>query len=488
MSTSLAGAQRLQGDFTSYSSQFQSGRTFLSTGSAPSTVGRSDKNGAFPLSATLDQSFAWNRLEFAGADQEALTSTTELSLFSQLGSLENGRLTLDAAGGVTLASTEDFGFSGSGDSAWFMQPGSSLVYERRLGQVTLTVYDRFAARPDALVSFLGPLQGTSLVPFIATMQNDLGMALNWQPLDDLSLTLNYNWASSQSARSSSETPPFNPHGNLDVLAARDINSVLASVAWQASPVMRFGLRAGASWSSFEEEFSNDGNQWHGGLFADLKLPFEQILKLEAGAQGMNFERPEPVGIYIPFGIPSSPASFVTGSGDDRDLGATPYYTLSLGGPLGRRFSHQLSAGSEASLGLLSNYVEARFVNYTLSAQLWKGADLGLGGFYEDVQNSGGVFASDTSVHGFTATLRQTWHRFTFSAGYGHTRFDSDAHPASLVRLFATADQHAFHTSASYQICQRATVSLAWQRIVSDFAAVPDDLVQDRLTMNLRWMF
>ncbi len=488
MSTSLAGAQRLQGDFTSYSSQFQSGRPFLSTGSAFSGAGRSEKSGAFPLSATLDQSFAWNRIAFAGADQEALTSTTELSIFSQLGSLKDGRLTLDAAGGVTLASTQDFGLSGSGDSAWFMQPGSSLVYERKLGQVTLTVYDRFAARPDALLSFFGPLQGSSLVPFIATRQNDLGVALNWQPLEDLSLTLNYNWASSQSARSSSETPGFNPHGNLDVLAARDIHSVLAGVAWQASPVMRLGLRGGASWTSFDEDFSNDGNQWHSGIFADLKLPFEQILKLEAGAQGMNFERPAPVGIFIPLGIPSSPASFVTGSGDVRDLDATPYYTLSLGGPLGKRFSHQLSAGREASLGLLSNYIEARFVNYTLSAQLWKGADLGLGGFYEDVQNSGGVFASDTSVHGLTATLRQTWRRFTFSAGYGHTRFDTDAHTASLVRLFATADQHAFHTSASYQICQRTTVSLAWQRIVSDFAAVPDDLVQDRLMMNLRWMF
>ena len=27
------------------------------------------------------------------------------------------------------------------------------------------------------------------------MQNDLGAVLTWQPLDDLELTVNYNWAS-----------------------------------------------------------------------------------------------------------------------------------------------------------------------------------------------------------------------------------------------------------------------------------------------------
>lgn len=488
MSTSLAGGLRLQGDLTSYSSQFQTGLSFLSTSSASNEADQLEKVGDLRFSASLDQSFAWNRLEFGGAEQEALTSTTGFSIFSQYGSLEDGRLTFDAAGGVTLASTHDFGLSSSGDIAWFIEPGSSLVFEKKFGQVSLTVYDRFSVRPDAFLSFLRVFPGTPLAPFFATQQNDLGFVLNWQPLDDLLFTLNYNWATSQSARGSSETVGFNPHGNLDVLAERDIHSVLASVAWQASSVMRLGIRASASWTSFVEDFSNDGDQWHGGLFADLRLPFEQMLKVEVGAQGMNFEKSAPVGIFAFLGNPSSLASFVTSSGDNRSLGVTPYYTISLGGPLGKRFSHKFSAGREASLGLLSNYIEAHFVNYGLQARLWKGADLGVSGFFEEVKNSGGVFASNTDVYGLSTTIRQTWRRFTFTAGYSYTFFDTDARPSSRVRLFATADQHAFHASSSYNLSQGAALTLSWQRIFTDFAGISDELVQDRLTMGLEWIF
>ncbi len=488
LSMSLSGALRMQADLTGYHSQFQQARRF--PGAVDEPAARAPASGR-PLSATLDQAFEWNRVEFAGAGQEALFSTTGLSVSMQHGTLDSGRLTLDAAGGVTLASSDDFQLSsGGGGTAWFMQPGSSLVFERRVGDVMISAYERFAARPDASLSFLGQFQGTVLAPFFAAMQNDLGTVLAWQPRQDLELVLNYNWASAQALRSAGDSFGFNPHDDLDVLANRDIHSVLATLTWRVGPAVSAGLRGGHAWTSHEESFANDGRQWHAGLFADLRLPLRQHLHLQAGAQGMSFDAPEPLGVFFPPfpATPASPAAFVTNHGDSAELNASPYASFSLGGPLGERLSHQLSGGREAALGLLSNYVEAYYVNYEVQARLWAGAAMNLSAFYEDLKDSGGVFATDTQVRGGSLLLHQKWRRFIFSAGCGLNRFDVDSQSASLVRLSASMRQPMVQAGVSCQICPGASLNLDWMHLVTDVDAASDDAVQDRLSLGLRLRF
>lgn len=487
MSMSLSGALRMQADLTGYHSQFQQARRFPTAVDA--AVARDPASGR-PLSATLDQAFEWNRIEFAGAKQEAMFSTTELSVSMQHGTLDSGLLTLDAAGGVTLASSDDFRLSSAGGTAWFMQPGSSLVFERRLGNVTLSFYESIAARPDAALSYFGELQGSMYAPFFAAMQNDLGTVLAWQPRQDLELSLNYNWASSQAIRSPGDSFGFNPHGDLDVLANRDIHSLLTTLTWRACRVVSTGLRAGHAWTSYEESFSNDGRQWHAGLFADLRLPLQHRLHLEAGAQGMSFDEPRPVvAFWVPFPfILATPAALFSNHGDSTDLDASPYASFSLGGPLGERLSHQLTGGREASLGLLSNYVEARYVNYEVQARLWAGAAMNLSAFYEDLKDSASLFAADSLVRGGSLLLQQKWRRFTFSAGCGLTRFDVDAQDASWVRFFGSTRQLVFQTGVSCQICPGASLNLAWMHLVMDENFTTEDLVQDRLSLGLRLRF
>lgn len=484
LSMSLSGALRMQADLTGYHSQFQQAWRF------PGAVDEAAVSGR-PLSASLDQAFEWNRIEFAGARQEALFSTTGLSVSMQHGSLDSGRLTLDAAGGVTLASSDDFQISsGGGGTAWFMQPGSSLMFERRVGDVTISAYERFAARPDASLSFLGWLKGTMLAPFFAAMQNDLGTVLVWQPRQDLELSLNYNWASSQALRSPGESFGFNPHGDLDVLANRDIHSLLAMLTWRVSSVVSTGLRGGHAWSSFEDSFANEGRQWHAGLFADLRLPLRHRLRLEAGAQGMSFDEPMPVLLFfLPFqSFPASPAALVTNHGDSTDLKSSPFASFSLGGPLGERLSHQLTGGREAALGLLSNYVEAHYVNYEVRARLWAGAAMNLSAFYEDLKDSGGLIAADTLVRGGSLLIQQKWRRFTFSSGCGLTRFDVDPQDASRLRIATSLRQPVYQAAVACQICPGASLNLAWMHLVTDVAAASDDAVQDRLSLELRLRF
>ncbi len=487
MSMSLSGALRMQADLTGYHSQFQQARRFPAAVDAAAP--RAPASGRL-LSATLDQAFEWNRIEFAGARQEAMFSTTELSVSMQHGTLDSGLLTLDAAGGVTLASSDDFRLSSGGGTAWFMQPGSSLVFERRLGDVTISFYERFAARPDAALSFLTWWKGSMLAPFFAAMQNDLGTVLAWQPRQDLELSLNYNWASSQALRSPGDSFGFNPHGDLDVLANRDIHSLLTTLTWRASRAVSTGLRAGHAWTSYEESFANEGRQWHAGLYADLRLPLRHRLHLEAGAQGMSFDEPGPMGIFfLPFqSFPASPAALVTHHGDSTDLNASPYASFSLDGPLGERLSHRLTGGREAALGLLSNYVEARYVNYEVQARLWAGAAMSFSAFYEDLKDSAGFFAADTLVRGGSLMLQQKWRRFTFAAGCGLTQLDSENQDVSRVRFSTSLRQPVFQAGVSCQICPGASLNLAWMHLATDLKWTEEDVVQDRLSLGLRLRF
>lgn len=489
LNVSRAGALRLQGDLTGYHNQFQHERRFLSVEPRLGGQGLSSQQ---PISGSLGQSFEWNRIgsESLGYswNEDAVFSTTALSLRGQFGTLDTGRLTLDLAGGITQSLTDDLSLpSSGGDTAWFVQPGSSLVYEQRFGDVTLGIYDRFSARPDSTLVSEPFLRGTVWAPFFAAMQNDLGAVLSWQPLDDLELTVNYNWASSQVMQSGTYwryNPWYDyPQYNLAALADRDIHSVLASLSWKACSAASLGVRGGYSWTQYAEDFANDGQQWHVGLFADVSLPLKQHFSVEVGAQGMSFDERQPFGLGSSIWDPTITLDPVTNE-DPSDLNTSPYARLSLGGPLGERFSHQLSLGREAALGLLSNYVETNYANYGVQAKLWKGAAVNLSGFYEDLQDSGGRFAQDTEVFGGSLLLQQKWRYLTLTAGYAYTNFDTEAQLQTLRGYSGFTCQHVIQAGAICQLTPTSSLNLSWQR----FEIENSSFTQDRLSLGLRVQF
>jgi hypothetical protein len=390
LSDSNAGATRLRGDLTGYTSQYQAGRSSISPWSG--TLLKPEASQKFAqgtLGMALDQAFEWNEVDSGFFRRDAWLSSTMLSVSASHGSLETGLLSLNAAGGVILADSDDLILSsGNGDVGWFMQPGSSLTYDVKIGDVTISLYDRFSARPDAVLNTQAWFPGLVLSPFFATRQNDLGAAVTWQMRTDLSLTLNYNWASSSPVRS-----VFGDFGE------RDIHSVLASLSWDACKAARLGIEGGYAWTAYESDFDADGEQWHTGLFAEVSLPFEHRLRLDAGVQGMSFER-LPDSIVFVGGSPFDGllAHWIrTNTGDNADLSLSPFYTLTLSGRLSESVVHELSAGYEASLALVSNYLQAHFVNYGIQAALWRGASLGVSGHFEMVEDSGGFFAGDTTA-------------------------------------------------------------------------------------------
>lgn len=481
LNVSQSGALRLQGDLTGYHHQFQHERRFLNVEPRLGGQGLASQQ---PFTGSLEQSFEWNY----AWNEEAMFSTTALSLRGQYGTLDTGRLTLDLAGGITQSLTDDLSLpSSGGDTAWFVQPGSSLVYEQRFGDVTVGVYDRFSARPESTRGRGFYQRGTVWAPFFAAMQNDLGAVLTWQPLDDLELTVNYNWASSQAIQNASVSwfDPWSdyPLNNLDALADRDIHSVQASLSWKACSAASLGVRGGYSWTQYEENFANDGQQWNVGLFADVSLPLKQRLSVEVGAQGMSFEDPQSI-VFASLPLDPTPTPDPVTNADPSDLNATPYVHLSLGGQLGPRFSHQLSLGRESALGLLSNYVETYYANYGVQAKLWKGAAVNLSGFFEDLQDSGGRFAQDTEVFGGSLLIQQKWRYLTLTAGYAYTQFRALADPHRSFPPSGSSRQHVIQAGATCQLTPMSSLNLSWQR----FEIESSSFTQDRLSLGLRVQF
>lgn len=486
LSDSIAGATRLRGDLTGYPSQYQAGRSSLSPWSGTLMKPEaSQKSGQGTLGMALDQTFEWNEVDSDWwSKRDAWLSSTMLSVSASHGSLETGRLSLNAAGGVILADSDDLILSSSqGDVGWFMQPGSSLTYDVKIGDVTIRLYDRFSARPDAVLNTQGLFPGFALSPFFATRQNDLGAAVTWQIRTDLSLTLNYNWASSSPVRS-----VFGDFGE------RDIHSVLASLSWDACKAARLGIEGGYTGTAYESDFNADGEQWHAGLFAEVSLPFEHRLRLNAGVQGMSFER-LPDAIVIVGGGPFDgnlfdpiPGRIFTNTGDNSDLGPAPFYTLTLSGRLSENVVHELSAGYEANLALVSNYLQSHFVNYGIQAELWRGASLGISGNFEMAEDSGGLFAGDTTSYGGVANLQQRLGRLTLSASYGFTHFESDRQPQTWVGVSRTTDQQAMGLTAAWQLCPKSLLYLGWQRFSTELEGLDNTADQTRVMLGMRVVF
>lgn len=204
---------------------------------------------------------------------------------------------------------------------------------------------------------------------------------------------------------------------------------------------------------------------------------------------MEFDALQPPTIFAgPFN--PTPNQLSTNTGDQSDLSISPYYSLTLTGRLCQAVTHELSAGYEASLSLPSNYVQSHYVNYGLHAALWKGAALGLSGFFEDARDSGGIFAADRTLMGGVAQLEQKiGSKLSLSLGYGFTHGNPEAQPQATLITSNDFNQHAYSAAIAYQLCPKSSLRLGWQHFETEIEnSFFNSTRQDRVTLGMRVVF
>ena len=294
-STSTAGARRLVMDVTTYASQYQTGRTYLSPWydgwQSPASAGEGEFE---PMGLGVEQRFEYNTQVNATFHPQYIPvvapplfvpsfppsfdkSTDRISstyfLTDQQWSLtDNHRLSLSAGLGVNLLfDYVEWGHNHlARDLGLNILPGSTLAYDTDLGPVHLTVYATSAMRTDL---------------WVPVWQNSLGSGLTWQVLDNLNWTLNYT--RSRSRFQDTQASKFEIEGDQE----SDQNTISSQVTWQWSPVYALGLEA--AYTEHEPKKSvipnrNDATAWNLGVFIDIHPARDTHLRLAGGWQELKF--------------------------------------------------------------------------------------------------------------------------------------------------------------------------------------------------------
>lgn len=452
---SAAGARRLMWDVSTYAGQYQAGRSYFSPWydgwQSPLSLGEGAQ-APFVAGLALEQTLEYNSRPIRQFPPDWISSTYLLTDV-QWKLAENHRLTASGGIGVNVMSDliqwdfQDF----AGDFGLNILPGSTLAYDADFGPVHLTLYATAAMRTD----LYDPL-----------MQNDYGAALTWQVLDDLSWTLNYTHSRSR-FRGEFFSTFWSPDGDQESVE----DTLSSQLTWQACEACAVGIETAYSWhkprnSRFPHR--NDVTAWNLGMFTDIHLGQHTHLRLAAGWQEMNFRGDGTRFIFIYL------------MNYSRQQQNAPYYNLVLSSRINDRISHELAAGFESNLDFISNYNESYYLNYGLTARLWKGSQATVSGYFEHVEAipvgeffggqkiGGGEFLR----YGLDLHLAQELTR-RWSAGIsGHLGWSDNLE--NLNTLFFPRrttvnnfSQQALGLNTSYALNERTTLRLAWQYFRSD---------------------
>ena len=164
-----------------------------------------------------------------------------------------------------------------------------------------------------------------------------------------------------------------------------------------NPYLRVVARAGYAYTSFDS----------GGTFSSGRLANGQLVSL-VGQDGIN--EGGVVGTRL----------------TDRDELSDLYWSLSVSNRINAYLTNSLSAGREYDFGLTSNYITVNYVRYNISWRALSNLTVGADAFYENDQESGGLFDEGLQRYGGDLTLTYQFNLHLSATGhyYGIVK-DSD---------------------------------------------------------------
>ena len=160
---------------------------------------------------------------------------------------------------------------------------------------------------------------------------------------------------------------------------RNADSIRVSAAWLKDKATVLGLDGAVTYSYYPENFQNDSTSVILGPFWEQTVSRYMTVRMSGGIQTMAFARG---------GL----------NKDNSDL--TGWYAgLEVAHRINRFCTETLSVGHESSLGLESNYETSNYVRYTASLRLINRVTATVNAFYEQVEESGGIFGQSIDRFG-----------------------------------------------------------------------------------------
>jgi len=232
-----------------------------------------------------------------------------------------------------------------------LDPGSEIAFDIYVGDVLrLNIHDRFAIVQNPVDEVT-----VSNTARFDRLQNSIGVTAFWD-LNDLQLVLGYDH--------------FDYHtfdDKFDFLDRRE-EQLFGSAALLLSDALTVGVDASGALVYYQTDYNNTGITWTAGPFVEAALSAYTKVRLSAGYQGMSFDGDGT-------------------SGDSTDYNGW-YATAAIAQRLNQYWSHSLSIGHEARLGLSVNFAEYTFARYIADWRLNARTNAGFEAFIEDANESG----------------------------------------------------------------------------------------------------
>ena len=230
-------------------------------------------------------------------------------------------------------------------------PGSEISFNVYLGDnVRLEFHDRFAVVQNPVDE--PTLSNTARFD---RFQNSAGVTA-FVDLNDLNLVFGYDHFDYRALGS-----------QFDFLDRRE-EQFLASASLRFSDAVTAGVDGSFALVNYRQNFNNDGDTWSAGPFVEAAISAFTKVRVSGGYQAMNFD------------------SGGT-NGDHSDFGGW-YATLAVAQRLNQYWSHSLSFGHEARLGLEVNFAEYTFARYLADWRVNSRLHAGFDAFVEDADESG----------------------------------------------------------------------------------------------------
>ncbi|MDP9254105.1 MAG: outer membrane beta-barrel protein [Verrucomicrobiota bacterium] len=267
-------------------------------------------------------------------------------------------------------------------------PGSALSFDVFVGDFRINFHDRFSLEQDPVSEI-----ALSNVVDYGRFQNTIGALVLWD-LNRAVATFGYDHYTYISTTSA-----------FDYLN-RNAEEISGSLYFTLTNTTGMGLESSVVYTYYDQHFLNDSTTFSVGVFAETQVTNYLKIRVAGGYQGITFDKGG--GVF-----------------DSRDLNDF-YANILISHRLNAVITQSLAAGHETQLGLNSNYILLNYVRHTITWNIIRNTLLSTEFFYEDADDSGGIFSEHAHRYGGALTVGyQLTQHVTIGARYQYTQKDSD---------------------------------------------------------------
>ena len=272
-----------------------------------------------------------------------------------------------------------------------LDPGSQISFDVFIGGVLkLTFHDRFAILQNPIDE--PNLSNTALFD---RFQNAAGVTALLD-FNDLKIVFGYDHFNYRAFDS-----------EFDFLDRRE-EQFYASAALRVSDAVSVGLDGSAALVHYLTDFNNNGTTWSAGPFVEATLSNYTTVRLAGGYQAMDFDQSGT-------------------SGDTTQYGGW-YGNVTVAQRLNQYWSHSLSAGHEARLGLEVNFSEYTYARYLAQWRINPRLVASLEGFAENANESGTAAQNSEDAFRWGAGANFTYrlgNKLSLEVGYQYVNKNSN---------------------------------------------------------------